>query len=203
MRLKLLTAYHPLLTVRAAELAILGLRRPLNTVRGRQVEECLAVQLTSTTRHRCRDNRVPAVSAHQHLHRIELGVHVGNHAAVLSHLRTVLLRQLWREEHPGNLLCHVLVLAPLTRCPLSCKGCWLLQFGLLVQSVGVEVHDCLGDVLVGHLTEHQQVVPAAVVRDEVQKCLGDNWIRLTEPTVQTLENSLLALAATDVASIEG
>ena len=125
---ELAPTHHPLLIVRVAELAILGLRRPLNTVRGRQVEECLAVQLTSTTRHRCRDNRVPAVSAHQHLHRIELGVHVGDHAAVLSHLRTVLHRSVWREEHPGNLLCHLLVLGALTGRPLGGKGCWLLQF---------------------------------------------------------------------------
>ena len=144
VRFELLPACHPLGIVRAAILTG-RLWLPFSVVRGRQVEKRPAVQLAGTPRHRGRDNRVPAVGAHQRLHRVELGIHVGDKAAVVTHSSSVLLHQLRWKEHPGNSLCQVIVLGAFAGCPLGGKRLWLLQLGLLIQRLSVEVHDRLRD----------------------------------------------------------
>jgi len=121
---------------------------------------------------------------------------VGHLAAVLSH-------ELVWKEHICDALGDVAVLGAFARSPLGSERLWLLLLVLLEESVGVEVHYHRGGFHWCAFRKDYEVIPAAVLRNEVQHLLGDSGFGFAEAAKQGLEDISFSLAAADVATVEG
>ena len=168
-----------------------------------QIEEGPTVEAAGATRNRRGHNLRPLATAHERFHSLEPPIQAGDQAPVLGHPRLMFLDI--RKENLGEVFqkigVHMGTLA-LPRRPLGAQREVLIRRCIRQECNGRELENpsTEGREL---LRQIKEIVPAAIVGNEVQQIQCEIRVARVQDLHCLLEDVALALAAADITHVEG